>query len=198
MLSVCARAHWPVLGVIFTFGVALFRRHRWFIFGKERTPDEILQRRHKSGRMNPAVAYYELTFTVLVVRLTAILFVFIARLMHCQEVAQDIYLIAGVFMALQGNPYIGCAVLSGTFLFLLCAKILGGARTWPSIPSEIYWVAIVAFAIASGFSSKTYGIMPIVVCVAFAIACLVDGYLCSVFIYPGVTAALSAVAACTH
>lgn len=93
-------------------------------------------------------------------------------------------------------PLIACAVISGALLLVLLAKVLAGAQAWPSLPSELYWLASAAFAIASAISRDTHGVMPLVVASFFAVACMLAGYRWWILCYPGVAALLAAFAAC--
>lgn len=82
-------------------------------------------------------------------------------------------------------------------MLVLLAKFFGGAQTWPSLPSELYWLVIAAFAIASAFTEDTHGVMPIVVASFFAVACMLAGYRWWILCYPGLTALFGAFAART-
>ena len=105
------------------------------------------------------------------------------------------YFAAGIFMALGQVPGIACAIVSGALLLLLAAKWACGAQEYRSLPSELYWLIIGGFAIASAFAhGKSYGIMPIVVCIAFGIACMTNRYRIWILLYPAVTAGMAAVA----
>jgi hypothetical protein len=164
-----------VAALYFVGGIAFWRKHRWLIWRKERTEDQIKRFRHQSGRFNLAIAFQELPFVITL------------------EVFLIAYVTAGCYMAIS-DAMIATAVVSAILLVALALKTITGAQAWPSLPSEVYWIFIIAFAFASGFGWHPHGVMPIVTAVAAAFAIMFCWYRAWALLYPLIAATMAGIA----